>query len=193
MSVYQPTQQAESTPDCTQSLYLCGGCFWGMEKALQNFYGVTATQVGYANGETENPSYQEVCTGKTGHKECVKVNYDPTKISLETLLEVYFICIHPEQHNAQGNDFGTQYQEAVYVTKIDELTRVNDYFTNERKKHSLFFVESDFLHSFYPAEEYHQQYLAKNPQGYCHIQRKEMNAIQALNQRLQGEKYAKNY
>ena len=164
-----------------RELYLAGGCFWGMEKTLKALDGVVDTETGYANGRTESPSYEDVCTDTTGHRETVKVIYDPDIVSLETLLRAFFICVNPMQKNRQGNDIGTQYQSGVYTTDAESETFVRQYMENKRKDYPSFYTEYGPLKSFWPAEEYHQDYLDKNPQGYCHISNAEYELVKQLN------------
>ncbi|MBQ1438578.1 MAG: peptide-methionine (S)-S-oxide reductase MsrA [Solobacterium sp.] len=163
-------------------IYLAGGCFWGMEKVFRALDGVTETTVGYANGTTEHPTYEEVCTDKTGHRETVKVVYDPDHVSLRKILKAYFICIDPKLQNRQGNDIGSQYQTGIYTTDAESLKIVESYAAEEKKKHDCFYTEIMPLKQFWPAEEYHQNYLEKNPNGYCHITTREYELVKQLNQ-----------
>ena len=139
-----------------RTIYLAGGCFWGVQKYFDQFDGVIATEVGYANGPDEVPSYQDVCRS-SGHAETVKIDYDPEVLSLTDLLKYYFMVIDPLSVNRQGNDRGIQYRTGIYYT--DE----------EEKAGAKFAVELEPLKNFFSAEEYHQKYLDKNPGGYCHI------------------------
>jgi len=153
-------------------IYLAGGCFWGTEKYFASVNGVVDTCVGYANGNTENPSYEEVCHNNTGHAETVKVLYDPNRIGLEFLLKLYFDVIDPTSLNRQGGDVGTQYRTGIYY--VDEQDKeVIEGALEELQTHydKPIVVEALPLKNFYPAEEYHQKYLDKNPNGYCHISR----------------------
>ena len=161
-----------------KTIYFAGGCFWGMEKVFQIVPGILDTTVGYANGNTENPTYEEVCTDTTGFRETVKVLYDDTMISLNELLDIYFLCINPTVKNRQGNDIGSQYQTGVYYTNEEDLEIIQTKFDEEKEKHFAFEVELSKLKNFYDAEEYHQDYLIKNPNGYCHITTEEMEAVQ---------------
>ena len=156
----------------TKTIYLAGGCFWGMEKLMRSLPGVVDAVSGYANGDCEgSPTYELVCRGETGFRETVKVDYDPGAVSLERLLFAYFAAIDPETPNRQGNDIGTQYQAGIYWDPEDEGTRavVERVAAVERRRHPRFAVELEPLRNFFPAEEYHQDYLYKNPGGYCHI------------------------
>ena len=152
-----------------KELYLAGGCFWGTEKAFQLLNGVIDTEVGYANGNTVDPTYKDVCTDTTGHRETVKVLFDDSVLPLEKLMEVYFMCIDPTVSNMQGHDVGTQYQTGVYYTNEEDGKKLERIFEEEKKKYSEFHVELAQLKCFYAAEEYHQDYLKKNPGGYCHL------------------------
>ena len=156
----------------TKTIYLAGGCFWGMDYLMSRMPGVIATQSGYANGTCEaDATYRIVCSGTTGFRETVKVDYDTGAVSLERLLFAYFAAIDPETPNRQGNDIGTQYQAGIYWDPEDEGTRavVERVAAVERRRHPRFAVELEPLRNFFPAEEYHQDYLYKNPGGYCHI------------------------
>jgi peptide methionine sulfoxide reductase msrA/msrB len=153
-------------------IYLAGGCFWGTEKYLSMIRGVLSTQVGYANGKTENPTYEEVCHTNTGHAETVHVVYDPAILSLEFLLELYYDTINPVSVNRQGGDIGTQYRTGIYYVNEEDLPVIEHSIAKLQKKYSKpIAIEVEPLHNFYPAEEYHQKYLDKNPGGYCHIPR----------------------
>lgn len=159
-----------------REIYLAGGCFWGTEKYLSLIDGVTATEVGYANGKTENPTYEQVCRENTGHAETVKVQYDPNKISLKFLLETFFEAIDPTTLNRQGADFGTQYRTGVYYTDTSDKETVEAAIKELQLDYQVpVVVESGPLENYYPAEEYHQKYLEKNPGGYCHISRSEFD------------------
>ena len=151
------------------TIYLAGGCFWGMQKFIDQFDGVTETEVGYANGPDRAPSYQEVCKS-SGHAETVRIAYDPQKISLTQLLEYYFLVIDPLSVNRQGGDCGIQYRTGIYYTDPGQLQEIEAvYRAEEKKTGAKLAVELMPLKNFFPAEEYHQQYLDKNPGGYCHI------------------------
>lgn len=165
-----------------ETIYLAGGCFWGLEHALKMLDGVKETTVGYVNGQTADPDYEAVCSDTTGYKEAVKVIYDAQVITLEKLLRAFFICITPEQKDGQGYDTGTQYQTGVYYIDPQTAAACARFFAAERLKHPAFFTELEAMHNFYPAETYHQDYLQKNPGGYCHISQREFAAVKALNQ-----------
>jgi methionine-S-sulfoxide reductase len=152
-----------------QTIYLAGGCFWGVQKFLDQFDGVQATEVGYANGPEEAPSYRDVCNS-SGHAETVKIQYDPERLSLTELLGYYFMVIDPLSVNKQGNDRGIQYRTGIYYTDEGQLPEIQAvYKAQEEKVGAKLAVELKPLQNFYSAEEYHQKYLDKNPGGYCHI------------------------
>ena len=154
-----------------QTIYLAGGCFWGMQKFFDQFEGVIDTEVGYANGPDQAPSYQEVC-GSSGHAETVKIEYDPAVVSLTELLNYYFMVIDPLSVNKQGNDKGIQYRTGIYYTVDSQLPEIRAvYEEQEKKAGAKLAVEMGPIENFFTAEEYHQKYLDKNPGGYCHIPR----------------------
>ncbi len=151
-------------------IYLAGGCFWGMEQYLSAIHGVEATQVGYANGTTENPTYEEVCYQNTGHAETVHVVYEASIIPLEFLLELYYEAIDPIAINRQGGDTGTQYRTGIYYVKEEDRQIIERSISSVQKRyHEPIAIEVAPLRQFFPAEDYHQKYLDKHPGGYCHI------------------------
>ncbi len=153
-----------------KEIYLAGGCFWGTEHFLKLINGVESTQVGYANGNIANPTYQQVCTGITNFAETVKVQYDPKKVALKQILELYFKTIDPTILNQQGHDIGTQYRTGIYYTDKSDLATIHSIIEEIAKKYTKpLVVEVKELENFYKAEEYHQDYLDKNPGGYCHL------------------------
>lgn len=161
-------------PEGMQSAVFALGCFWGAERVFWQLDGVFSTAVGYAGGHTPNPTYQEVCGGMTGHTEVVIVFFDPSKISYERLLEVFWESHDPTQGMRQGHDRGTQYRSAIYATDAAQLRSSQasaEVFQAQLSAagHELITTEIKTLAKFYYAEEYHQQYLAKNPDGYCGI------------------------
>lgn len=151
-------------------IYLAGGCFWGVEAYISRLKGVNQTEVGYANGRDLDPTYEKVCSGKTGHAECVKVTYNPKIISLEEILEEFFKIIDPYSLNRQGADVGTQYRSGIYWQDPSQRSEVIK-FLNEKQKLSTkkIVVEAHGIGCFFTAEDYHQKYLEKNPEGYCHV------------------------
>lgn len=171
---YQP-------PEGTKLLYLAGGCFWGTQKAFQVLRGVVDTEVGYANGHVDHPTYEMICRNETGFRETVRVTYDPRVLSMETLLEAYFIVTDPTKENQQGGDIGSQYQSGIYWRDAEDEARVKAYLEQEKEKYPAFHVEAKALESFYLAEEYHQDYLVKNTNGYCHVTVLDLEKIKALN------------
>ena len=153
-----------------KTIYLAGGCFWGTEHYMSLFEGVVETVVGYANGNVADPAYEEVYTDKTGHVECVKVVYDEEMISLATLCRLFFRSIDPLLLNRQGGDIGTRYRTGIYWTDTEDQAVVEEVYAEIQLKYSEpMVVEKSPLKCFYSGEEYHQKYLVKNPEGYCHL------------------------
>ena len=148
-------------------IYFAGGCFWGVEKYFSMARGVLDTKVGYANGSLPNPTYEDLKHGKDNASETVMIMYDESQISLEKLLELYLRVVDPYSINKQGEDEGVQYRTGVYYIDMSEKDIIKNYFKKELKND--YKIEVLPLASFYLAEEYHQDYLDKNPQGYCHI------------------------
>ncbi len=153
-----------------KEIYLAGGCFWGTEKYLENIPGVLSTEVGYANGNTVNPTYKEVCYNNTGHAETVKVEYDDDRIGLLYILELYYDVINPVSINRQGGDIGSQYRTGIYYIDDKDEAIIHGSINELQKKYKdKIAIEVKPLDNYYKAEEYHQKYLDKNPEGYCHI------------------------
>ncbi len=153
-----------------KKIVLGGGCFWGMEAYFKRFDGVLATEVGYANGHTVDPTYKEVCTNTTGHAEVLVIDYDPEKISLDTLLTHLWKVIDPTSLNRQGGDIGSQYRTGVYyIDDADLPTILKSKEVEQAKYEKPIVTEVEPLKYYAAAEEYHQDYLKKNPGGYCHI------------------------
>jgi len=153
-----------------KEIALAGGCFWGVDEFFSRKEGVLSTKSGYSNGQVENPTYEEVCTGKTGHAETVYVQYDESRISLETILEKFFKVIDPTSLNKQGNDIGTQYRTGIYYIDEADKEAIDQFIESRKSKYTRpIVVEVEPLRNFFDAEEYHQDYLKKNPRGYCHI------------------------
>lgn len=171
-----------------QVIYLAGGCFWGVEAYISRLFGVNQTEVGYANGRDLAPTYEKVCTGKTGHAETVKVTYNPRFISLEEILEEFFKIIDPYTKNRQANDIGTQYRTGIYWQEESQAETVLKFLSKKRlEAPKKIVVEARAILNFYPAEEYHQKYLEKNPQGYCHV---DLNSIDVKGfEHLNDEEY----
>ena len=156
--------------DNLRTIYLAGGCFWGTEHYLKMINGVVDTCTGFANGNGENPSYTEVYTDTTGFAETVRVVYDPSVLSLRFLIELYFKAIDPLSLNKQGEDEGTRYRTGIYYSDEADLPVIKEVFGQVQESLGApLAVEVEPLRNFYSAEEYHQDYLDKNPQGYCHL------------------------
>lgn len=152
------------------TIYLAGGCFWGTEKYFNGIKGVLSTLVGYANGITENPTYEEVCKGNTGFAETVEVVYDPTIAPLPFLLEMYYKSVNPTSVNKQGGDTGVQYRTGIYYQNQEDYPIIRESLDKlQQRLDKPVAIELKPLENFFPAEEYHQKYLEKNPNGYCHI------------------------
>ena len=153
----------------SQTIFLAGGCFWGLQKYFDQFDGVLRTEVGYANGPDQAPTYEDVCHD-SGHAETVMIEYDESRISLEKLLVDYFLVIDPLSVNRQGHDEGIQYRTGIYWTDENQLDAIRKVYSREEAKAgSKLAVAVEELRNFFSAEEYHQKYLEKNPGGYCHI------------------------
>ncbi|MBQ2956366.1 MAG: peptide-methionine (R)-S-oxide reductase MsrB [Clostridia bacterium] len=162
-------------------IYLAGGCFWGIEHLMASIPGVIDAESGYANGRNpEDANYQTICSEDTGFRETVRVEYDPEQVSLDALLMAYFYVIDPTVQNRQGNDIGTQYQTGVYYANDLTKETVERIAAIERSRSPEFHVEIGPLLNYYPAEEYHQNYLANNPFGYCHIPMEEIRLFSSL-------------
>lgn len=163
-------------------IYLAGGCFWGLQKYLNEIPGIVKTEVGYANGHTDNPTYEDVCYKNTSHAETVRVEYDPALISLQRILTLYYQVINPTALNRQGNDVGSQYRTGIYFVdpidqpdstskenQMDEAVIRASIAELQKKYEKPIAIEVKPLINYFPAEGYHQNYLDKNPGGYCHI------------------------
>ena len=161
-------------PEYLEQAVLGLGCFWGAERRFWETAGVYTTAVGYAGGQTPNPTYQDVCTGNTGHAEVVLVVFDPAVVDFEAVLKVFWESHDPTQGMRQGNDIGTQYRSAIYTMNDEQLAVANrsrDAYQGELSRAGLGNITTEILplDNYYYAEDYHQQYLAKNPGGYCGI------------------------
>ena len=153
-----------------KEIILAGGCFWGVEAYFQRLNGVEKTIVGYTDGKTENPSYKEVCSGETNHAEACKILYDEKIISLEKILEHFFRIIDPTSLNRQGHDIGTQYRTGVFYNNLEDKEIIEKFIENKKSEYSNpIVVDVKEEKRFWNAEEYHQNYLIKNPGGYCHV------------------------
>lgn len=154
----------------TAEIYFAGGCFWGTERYFQQIHGVVETTVGYANGTIDNPTYQDVCTDTTGFAETVRVRYNPRQLPLTYLVQLFFRAIDPTSLNRQGHDVGTQYRTGIYYTnEHDKYVLEAEWYKLQRRVSGTVVVEVKPLSNFFTAEEYHQDYLVKNPDGYCHL------------------------
>lgn len=153
-----------------REIYLAGGCFWGVEEYFSRIPGVAGAVSGYANGRVENPTYEEVCSDTTGFAETVQVLYDPDVVTLRLLVRQFFEIIDPVSVNRQGNDRGSQYRTGIYYTDPKDLPAIQPVVRSVQQKYGEpLAVEVGLLVNFYPAEPYHQDYLRKNPRGYCHV------------------------
>ena len=155
-----------------QTIYFAGGCFWGTEHFFQQVQGVVRTETGFANGRADlpEPTYEQVYTDSTGYAETVKVEYDTAKVSLDFLVRMFFHAIDPLSLNQQGHDVGTRYRTGVYYVSEEQKAIIEQVFEEEQKKYTeKMVVELLPLKNYYPADEYHQKYLDKHPDGYCHL------------------------
>ncbi len=153
-----------------KNIYLAGGCFWGVEEYFSRINGVTNTIVGYANSDTENPTYEQICEHTVKAIETVYIEFDENIVSLSSILDSYFAIIDPTSVDKQAEDVGYQYRTGIYYTENEFLPIILSKIDEEQKKYSDKIVtEVSALTNFFDAEEYHQDYLKKNPNGYCHI------------------------
>ena len=154
----------------TETAIFAAGCFWGVEAAFRQVPGVTEAVSGYTGGKTTNPSYREVCSGRTGHAEAVQVTYDPSRVSFEKLLDVFWQIHDPTTLNRQGPDVGSQYRSAIFVSGEEQRATAKTSLAREQQNQSRPIVtEIVDASTFYPAEEYHQRYFEKNGGAACHI------------------------
>jgi len=159
-------------PDGHREIILGAGCFWGVERKFWDLNGVYLTSVGYCGGELNNPSYEDVCSGESNHAEVVKIYYNPDVIKLSALMVVFWECHDPTQGMRQGNDIGTQYRSGVYYMNelnLPQIEESKNKYQEKLSKNNFGTITTEIIPAskFYYAEEYHQQYLAKNPNGYC--------------------------
>ena len=153
-----------------KDLYLAAGCFWGAEHFFKQIVGVLFTEVGFAHGHTDNPTYEQVYTDTTGFAETVHLRFDPLRVSLNFLLQMYFKAIDPTSLNQQGEDRGTRYRTGIYYVDPDDYGTIADVMREEQAGYSApIAVEVEPLTVFHPADESHQDYLDKHPDGYCHL------------------------
>lgn len=165
-----PNVNVDFDIDSLKDIYLAGGCFWGLEAYMTRVYGVYDVTSGYANGLTENPTYEDLIYRNSGHAETIHIKYDPNLVSIETLLSYYFKVVDPTSLNKQGNDRGVQYRTGIYYSDEKEMNSILDKVKNEQMDYEdKIVVEVLPLNHYYLAEDYHQDYLEKNPNGYCHI------------------------
>ena len=166
-----PNENLTFDEDNLEDIYLAGGCFWGVEAYMERVFGVYDVTSGYANGETDNPTYREVVSGNTGHAETVHVQYDPERTDLKTILDHFFTIIDPTSLNKQGNDRGSQYRSAVFFTDSEEQEVIDQVIQEQQKRYDGKIVTAvETLTTYTLAEEEHQDYLEKNPNGYCHVE-----------------------
>ena len=170
-SAKEPAMETQNTAQTSQrEIYLAGGCFWGVQEYFSRIPGVTETSVGYANGSTAHPDYRSVCSGQTGHAETVHIRYDPARVSLATLIRQFFEIIDPTSVNRQGNDVGSQYRSGIYYSDPADRPELAALMAEAQAKLTqALAVELLPLQNYWLAEDYHQNYLKKNPGGYCHI------------------------
>ena len=155
-----------------QQIYFAGGCFWGTEHFFKQVQGVTATETGFANGnpDLQDPTYEQVYTDTTGYAETVRVQFDETRVSLAFLVNMFFAAIDPLSLNRQGHDEGTRYRTGVYYTDPEQLSVIRDVFAEQQSRYlQPLQVELLPLRNYYPADDYHQDYLDRHPDGYCHL------------------------
>ncbi len=164
-----------------KTIYLAGGCYWGVEKYVSLIKGVKETTVGFANGNTENPSYEEVKHQNTGHAETVKVSFDEKELPLTALLNLFYEIIDPVSVDRQGEDIGHQYRTGIYYTDPEDEKVVRESLSRlEKRLGQKLAVEACPLEQFFSAEEYHQKYLDKNPGGYCHVPLTKMQWVKGI-------------
>ncbi len=162
------------------TIYLAGGCYWGVEKYMSNVPGVKETEVGFANGHVDAPAYAQVKKGDTGHAETVRVVYDDAVIPLDKLLRLFLRIIDPTSFEKQGEDVGNQYRTGIYWVEADEAVVRAELDKLQQQYAAPIVVEACELESFYPAEEYHQKYLDKTPGGYCHVPWEEIEWVKTV-------------
>ncbi len=167
---FNPNSNVDYEDSKLREIYLAGGCFWGVDAYMSRVYGVAEVVVGYANGRTEDPTYEDVLYRNTGHAETARVSYDPERVSLRGILDHFFRIIDPTVVNRQGNDVGTQYRTGIYYTDRRDLSVIRQVMGDVQAEYEeALAVEVEPLDGFYLAEEYHQNYLENNPGGYCHV------------------------
>lgn len=153
-----------------KTIFLAAGCFWGAQHYLKQIHGVVETETGFANGNTERPTYEEVYTDRTGYAEAVRVVFDPEVLPLKRLVQLYFDCIEPTSVNQQGEDRGTRYRTGVYYIEPEDRLTIQEVYDDVQRGYSApLAVEVEPIRNFFPADESHQDYLDKHPDGYCHL------------------------
>lgn len=188
-SLPNPNKNVDYSGRELRDIYFAGGCFWGIEAYMARVYGVSDAVSGYANGTGTNPTYEEVSQGDRGFAETVKVTYDPKRVSLDDLIAAFFKVIDPTSTNKQGNDIGVQYRTGIYSKNAQDLTVIKAAIAKEQKKYDKPIVTEGLpLSNFYKAEEYHQDYLEKHPNGYCHI---DLGKVQEVNLKIDPSHYTK--
>ena len=183
-----PAPETEAVRDL-DVIYFAGGCFWGVEEFFSKMPGVVDVTSGYANGTGDNPTYEEVMSGELGFVETVEVQYDPDEVDLTTLITYYFKAIDPTLLNQQGNDIGVQYRTGIYYVNDDDARLIDTLLTAEREKYDQAVVTEVLpLTNYFLAEEYHQDFLMKNPNAYCHI---DMSILDDLNSLVDPSLYTR--
>lgn len=153
-----------------KTIFLAAGCFWGAQHYLKQIRGVVETETGFANGDTENPTYEQVYTDRTGYAEAVRVVFDPEVLSLRKLVQLYFDCIEPTSVNQQGEDHGTRYRTGIYYIEEEDRQTIREVYDEVQRGYSApLAVEVEPIKNFFAADESHQDYLVKHPDGYCHL------------------------
>ena len=153
-----------------KTIFLAAGCFWGAQHYLKQIHGVVETETGFANGNTDNPTYKKVYTDRTGYAEAVRVVFDPEVLPLKRLVQLYFDCIEPTSVNQQGEDRGTRYRTGCYYIEPEDRLTIQEVYDDVQRGYSApLAVEVEPIRNFFPADESHQDYLDKHPDGYCHL------------------------
>ena len=153
-----------------KTIFLAAGCFWGAQHYLKQIRGIIETETGFANGNTDNPTYKEVYTDRTGYAEAVRVVFDPEVLPLKRLVQLYFDCIEPTSVNQQGEDKGTRYRTGIYYIEPEDRLTIQEVYDEVQRGYSApLAVEVEPIRNFFPADESHQDYLDKHPDGYCHL------------------------
>lgn len=153
-----------------KTIFLAAGCFWGAQHYLKQIRGIVETETGFANGNTDNPTYKEVYSDRTGYAEAVRVVFDPEVLPLKRLVQLYFDCIEPTSVNQQGEDKGTRYRTGIYYIEPEDRLTIQEVYDEVQRGYSApLAVEVEPIRNFFPADESHQDYLDKHPDGYCHL------------------------